>query len=561
MSMYICPMNSTKTLLSIAFLICVVTYCAFSPVKKNSFVNYDDPHYVYENPFIKELSAKNIKLIFTSRTSDLYVPLVLLSYSIEHHFFKLEPKAYHLTNLVLHLINCLLVLWLIGLLSKNLLITITVSALFAIHPLHVESVAWITERKDVLYALFYLLALLCYHFYNEQNSKKYYLLTLLFFILSCFSKAMAVTLPAVLILYDYFYLQKRSRKIVINKLPFFIISLTFVIIAFKTMELEGRGATDPHYNLFDKIVTACYGLFFYMQKAIAPINLSVIYPYPEKTGMVLPLIYLISPIIVALIFWLVFFYKKSNAIIKACFLFFIISISPVLQVIPNTFTIAADRYFYLPSLGLFGIAAYLLNNAVEQKKLNPPVAWIFVSAVTIIFSIGTYNRCKIWENSITLFTDVIKKYQTSDVAYGNLGLAYNNKGDFTSAIPLLQKATALNPQNSEMLNNYGWALSMCKQYDQAIEQFNRSIAVYPKQAKTYNNLANTYGTIGKFDLAIENFTKALQLEPDNVTTLYNLGYTYLNAGNKTMALQCYQHSAQLGFKPAQEFLQKNGLSW
>lgn len=554
-------MNKSKTLLLFSFLLILITYSSFAPALKSDFVNYDDPHYVYENPLIKELTLKNTEKIFTTRTSDLYVPLVLLSYTVEHYFFKIDPKGYHLTNIVLHLLNCLLVLFLTWLLTKNLFITMTVSGLFALHPLHVESVAWITERKDVLYALFYLLAILFYHLYKESTNKKYYILAIAVFILSCFSKAMAVTLPAILILYDYFYLQKRSWKMIIDKIPFFIISLIFIIVALKTMQLEGRGTEGLQYTVFDKIVAGCYGLFFYLQKAIVPSYLSVIYPYPVKNGSSLPFIYLISPLILGVIFWLIFFFKKSTAIIKACFLFFLISILPVLQIVPNTFTVASDRYFYLPSLGLFGIAAYLLNTLLEQKKIKSSFAWISISIVLLIFSISTYNRCKVWTNSITLFTDVIKNYPTSDIAYGNLGLAYNNKGDFKTAVPLLQKAVALNPKNSEVLNNYGWALSATGQYEQAIAQFNSSIAIYPRQAKTYINLGNTYGTIGKFDMSIENFSKALQLEPNNATTLYNLGYTYLNAGNKTMALQCYQRSAQLGFKPAQDFLLKNGLGW
>jgi Flp pilus assembly protein TadD len=214
-------------------------------------------------------------------------------------------------------------------------------------------------------------------------------------------------------------------------------------------------------------------------------------------------------------------------------LFFIITILPVLQIIPNTFTIAADRYFYIPSLGLFGIIAYILNKHFSQHKL--PFAWITIAAFTLIFSISTYHRCQVWQNSITLFSDVIKNYKTSEVAYGNLGLAYNNKGDFKKAVPLLQKATELNSNNAEVLNNYGWALSMTGQYQQAIEKFNKSIFIFPKEAKTYTNLANTYGTIGKFELAIENFTKASELKPNDPTILYNLGYTYLNIGNKVKA--------------------------
>lgn len=539
----------------------VFTYCIYSPVLKNDFINYDDPEYVYENPHIKDLAVKNIQTLFNTRTSDLYIPLVFLSYNIEYHFFKLKPTGYHFTNLILHIINSLLVLWLVWLLSKNLLITIIISIFFAIHPLHVESVAWITERKDLLYSFFYLIALISYHFYNQRNDKKYYVLAFVCFLFSCFSKAMAITLPAILILYDYFYLQKKSWKIIINKIPFFIISMIFVIVAFKMMNMEERWAINFQYNPLDKIATFCYGLFFYIQKAIIPVHLSLIYPYPQKTEKLLPLIYLVSPIIIGIITWLVFFYSKSNSIIKSCFLFFLISILPVLQIIPNTFTIAADRYFYLPSIGLFAIAAYLLNTIVEQKKLKISFVWTLLTVTTIIFSSLTYNRCKVWNNSITLFTDVIQHYQTSDVAYGNLGSAYNSKGDFITAIPFLQKAAELNPENPKVLNDYGCALCMVKQYDKAIENFNRAIVISPQQAQAYNNLANTYGVIGKTDLAIDNYIKTLQRDPDNAKALYNLGVTYSISGNKKMAIESYQHSAQLGFQRAQEFLQKNGLNW
>ncbi|MGZ4072293.1 MAG: tetratricopeptide repeat protein [Bacteroidia bacterium] len=541
-------------------LIFILTIGAYSPVKKSDFVNYDDPEYVYQNNHIQQLTIKNTKELFADPKATLYVPLVFLSFSIENHFFKLNPEVFHITNLLLHLINCLLVFWLIWLLTKNELITVIVFSLFALHPLHVESVAWITERKDVLYSVFYLSALISYHFYYQNKNRKYYVLTFLFFVLSCFSKVMAVTLPAILLLYDYFYCNQKTWRIIINKIPLFIVSLIFAFVAVRMMNMEGKGPVNINYNMFDKLCAASYGLFFYLQKALLPINLSVIYPYPEKAGNVLPAIYLISPLIILFVFWLVFLYKKSNAIIKGLFLFFLISILPVLQIVPNTFTIAADRYFYLPSLGLFGIAAYYLNKITEQKRSGSATVLILISSLAIVFSVLTFNRCKVWENSITLFTDVTKKYE-SDVAYANLGLAYNDKNDFNAALPLLQKSVQLNSRNPKVLNNYGWALSMTKQYDQAILEFTASVAIDPKEAKTFNNLANTYGTIGNYNAAINSFEKALSLEPDNATTLYNIAYTYLNVGNKQQALNYYQRSAQLGFKPAQDFLAKNGLSW
>ncbi|MGZ4157288.1 MAG: tetratricopeptide repeat protein, partial [Bacteroidia bacterium] len=203
---------------------------------------------------------------------------------------------------------------------------------------------------------------------------------------------------------------------------------------------------------------------------------------------------------------------------------------------------------------------YYLNKITEQKRSGSATVLILISSLAIVFSVLTFNRCKVWENSITLFTDVTKKYE-SDVAYANLGLAYNDKNDFNAALPLLQKSVQLNSRNPKVLNNYGWALSMTKQYDQAILEFTASVAIDPKEAKTFNNLANTYGTIGNYNAAINSFEKALSLEPDNATTLYNIAYTYLNVGNKQQALNYYQRSAQLGFKPAQDFLAKNGLSW
>src|SRR3989339_472154 len=274
-------------------LILIITFISYYPSLKNGFVTWDDPAYVTGNLQIRSLSLQNVKNIFTSFTMDLYTPLSNLSYAIEYNIFKLNPKIYHITNLFIHLLNCILVFWLFFLISDKISVSFLVSLLFGIHPLHVESVAWISERKDVLYAFFFLLSLISYIYYYNKKEAKYYYFALILFILSILSKPMAVTLPVILFIFDYLLNRKFTWDIFKEKILFFIIAVIFSII-----NLYGGTPPKLHYDIFEKIFFPTYVLLFHLFKTIIPLKLSAIYPHPEKIGNFLPSIFYISFIVI-----------------------------------------------------------------------------------------------------------------------------------------------------------------------------------------------------------------------------------------------------------------------
>jgi len=333
-----------------------ITYLSFSPSIKAGFINWDDNEYVTENPDIRSLSFDNIKKISSSFYVGCYLPITMLSYSIEYHYYKLDPHIYHSVNLILHLINCLLVYWLFILLCRNKFIAFAVALLFGIHPLHVESVAWISERKDLLYSLFFILSLIFYIYYRESEKRdrkilKYYFLSIISFLLSLFSKPMAVSLPIILLLIDYLFHTPIKAKIFTEKISFFLLSLIFGIVAILGQQTAGATSSKSTFALADNILIACHGIILYLYKLIIPINLSAIYPYPKSVMSSC----ILSPFILLIIFGGVIYSLKYTRKILFGFLFFLITILPVLKLVPIGYAMIADRYTYIPYLGIFYI--------------------------------------------------------------------------------------------------------------------------------------------------------------------------------------------------------------
>ena len=261
-------------------LVLLIVFGAFFPSLKNGFVNWDDDNYVVSSSSISSLSASNLKSIFTSFSVGHYQPLTILSYAFDYHFFKLNPYHYHLTNLILHLLNSLLVFYLIYLLSGNIGVSFITAILFGIHPLHVESVAWVSERKDVLYSFFFLLSCITYLYYlTKGRNSKYYLLSLFLFLCSLLSKSMAVTLPLLLLLIDYYLKREPNKQLLLDKIPYFCLTAISCIIVFFGVILFGGLRQEAHFSLFSMLAVASYGIVFYLGKFFLPINLSCLYPY------------------------------------------------------------------------------------------------------------------------------------------------------------------------------------------------------------------------------------------------------------------------------------------
>lgn len=491
--------------------ILLLTYIAFSPSLKNGFTNWDDNIYIAENSLITNLSGDNVKKIFstTSVVSNNYHPVTILSLALDYNLSAYNPKTYHVTNLLFHLFSTALVFWFIFLLSgKRIQAAAMVAFFFGIHPMHVESVAWISERKDVLYTFFFMAALVCYYKYIHQTGKVkavLYTSVLLLFLLSILSKAMAVVLPLILLLTDYYTGRKFNKYVLLEKVPFFILSLIFGLLASKVQ--SGAIAAIDTFTWLQRLSFASYGMVNYIIKLFVPVNLSCFYPYPNLINGHLPIVFYIVPFIALALLVLTFFSIKRNKVFAFGFLFFFITVALVLQFISVGQVIMADRYSYISYIGLlFPVAMgydWLHNQTAKNLSLWKKVSVVLILTGAVLSFWLTYQRNKVWKNSDVLWTDAIDKYPNSE--------PFRNRGSY------LVNKMAYDKGEKRVAEN---------EYDRALEDFNISIKMNPGNAKVCINRANIYGLKKQFDLALNDYSKAITLDKTDPQTFFNRGITY-----------------------------------
>ncbi|MBK5284953.1 MAG: hypothetical protein JJE25_06090, partial [Bacteroidia bacterium] len=332
--------------------IVVITFVAFFPALNNDFTNWDDAGYVTENPLVKSLSFQNLKAIFSTYVMGNYHPLAILSLAVDYHFYQLSPQGYHVTSVLFHLVNVSLLFIFVNVLVRNVRVAAITALLFAIHPMHVESVAWVAERKDVGYVMFYFLTLILYLKYHEATGNKpiVYICMIISFLISILFKGQAVTLPVVMLLIDFF----KGRKIMEGwkeKIPFFVLSILFGVIAiyaqkdFKSIHIE----IHPFY---ERVLFSAYALISYLWKLLLPVNLSAFYPYPVKHDNFYPLLVYLSPAIVIGIIVLLYRSLKTSRDFIFGALFFFFNVILILQLLPVGNTVISERYSYLSYTGL-----------------------------------------------------------------------------------------------------------------------------------------------------------------------------------------------------------------
>ncbi len=409
------PSSGSKTWFTIVFL-AVLTYAAFYPSLKCEFTNWDDGTYVTENPLIWKLDGESVKNIFINppekRTESIfswftpvslnYHPITMLSLAIDYKFSKLDPYRYHLVNVLFHILNTVLLFLFIRLFVKQLNqrtrgisfqpdpfnVALIVSALWAIHPMHVESVSWVAERKDVLYVFFFLLSCMQYLGWRDTKKTSKAVLCFVFFVCSCLSKGMGVVLPVVLVLMDWLLGETKTVKqlahSVITKAHFFIASLAFGIIAYK-IQSQGAIAAMETFSLFQRLTFGCYGFIMYIYKLLLPVDLSAFYPYPftDAQGNI-PAIYYASPFIVLTLAVTVLVLMRktefSGKVLAFGFAFYFVTIVLVLQFLSVGSVIMADRYSYLSYAGLFFMVGYFSNTPEknipkDSQRLWPGCCW------------------------------------------------------------------------------------------------------------------------------------------------------------------------------------------
>jgi hypothetical protein len=468
-------MNKILSIKSIiASSVAVVTFVVFLPTLQNEFVNWDDDIYVYKNHFIRSLDTELLKSAFAGFDAANWHPLTWLSHASDYAIWGLNPLGHHLTNNVLHALNTLLVVFLVmrlmeifkkqeitGYRLNDRMIRITGAAtglLFGLHPLHVESVAWVTERKDLLCAFFFLLTIITYtHYVSEINAStsinstsrffnKKYLFTIGFFVLSLLSKPMAVTLPFILLILDW-YLFKRIQSLKTfwtastEKFPFLVLTLISSILTIMAQEAGGAIQAVEDIPLASRIIVAAKSLVAYLVKMMLPLNLVPYYPYPENVSL-FSLEYILPIIIVITITATCIAVMRKQKLWISVWSYYVITLMPVLGIVQVGAQSMADRYAYLPSLGpllVIGFIAakvYEKTSALNQWKVMLRMA-SFLIAMTMLISISyaTIKQIGIWKNSIVFWNYVIAKEPSRiPLAYNNLGHAYLDNGQFELGI-------------------------------------------------------------------------------------------------------------------------------
>jgi len=529
----------------IAFLMLITAFVFFNALS-NTFTNWDDGEYVTQNPHIRDLSFKGIQNIFSVIVSWHYHPLTLLSLAIDYHIWGLNPTGFIAGNIFLHLLSTIVVFFLFKLFTGRKDMAFIVALIFAIHPMRVESVVWISERKDVLYALFYLLALYNYLKYITLDNKiKYYFFALIFAFVSLMAKASAASLPLILMVFDYYYHRYNYKRVIIEKIPFFTLSLIFGILAIKA---QSTAIANTHPFL-DKIFLATYALSFYMVKFFVPLFQMPLMHFPEKAGAYLPLKYYLSIVIVPILGILIYKLKTLRKELIFGLSFFVFSLALVLIKFPIGPAYLTERYTYMPYIGL----AFLLSLCYKLLivKYNAHIVkFVFIAWLGFI-GVKTIVQNRVWRDSISLWSSVIAQNPQSAIAYNNLGQAYGELGKHYKAIDCYNKSLKIDAADSKTFNNRGVIKERKGDLQGAVADFTTAIMLDTTDEKAYKNRAFAYNDLGLFQNVIDDFTTLIKINPKEVQYYIFRGKAFENNGNYALAIQNYNTALQIDTKNAE----------
>lgn len=544
------PAKPVKSLLLGAVFLSAIV---FSGVLENSFVNYDDHGYIHENPYLENFS---IKEIFTTFYAANYHPLTTLTYAIEFSRFGTEPRPYHALNLALHLLNVGLVFLFIFALTKRNDAAFIVALLFGIHPMHVESVAWIAERKDVLYTLFFVASLTCYVHYIRTQARRYLLWSGGLFLLSCLSKSAAITLPLVLLLLDW-YLDRdlKSRRVLLEKLPFFAVSILFGTLAL--LSQSATGAINPlkDFGIFEKVLLSSYALLFYLVKSILPLHQAVVHFYPDRVDDSLPFWYYAAPILLAALGFIV--WKTRSIRSELCFGlgFFFLNLVLVIHIISLGPAVAAERYTYVPYIGLFFLVGLFYVEAIDRRPSSRSLLIVVLSIWCLGLGYQSWKRIKVWKNGETLFTDLVEQYPDEGLGYFNLADFKSSRGEHGATIEFLNRAIELQSHYPHAFNQRGMAKRQLGDLEGAIADYGEALKLDSNLAAAYNNRANARAMLKDYAAAIPDFDRAIELNPENAGAFANRGNAYLMLEDCSRAVADYDKA--LAADPANQTVRIN----
>ncbi|MBF0118226.1 MAG: tetratricopeptide repeat protein [Desulfobacterales bacterium] len=528
-------MIKIKTILALSLML--LTFVIYFQVKDYDFLNYDDIFYVSENEQVKSgLNIESLKWSFKSTLAGNWHPLTWISHLIVVELFGLDGGFHHLANLCFHILNTGLLFFILTRMTGDIWRSFIVAALFGIHPLHVESVAWISERKDVLSTFFGFISLWCYVRYVEKPNLNRYLLIILFFIFSLMSKSMLVTLPFILILLDYWPL-KRGRLFIGEKIPFFILSVIFSIISVFAQKSSNALGSLQQYPLYGRIANALISYVSYLEKTIWPFFLNPSYPYPNQIPM--SEIFL-SGFLLIFISLISLKYIKNKPWIAFGWLWYLGTLVPVIGLVQIGMQGMADRYTYIPIIGIFIMICWSINYIKYKFAITT-----ITSAIICILMITTWYQKQFWSNNTTYYQYILDINPNDVKAHNNLGVALKNTGLYEKAIWHFYEAIKLNSKHSKAYNNLGLTLFKKGKIDEAIYYYNKSLKLDPNNVNTLSNLGNALRKQKKTEEAIKHYNEALRLNPNSFLVNNNLGNALLEQGKLKEAIYHFNEALKI----------------
>ena len=557
-----------------AAIAAAITCVVYLPSLWNGFVNWDDQWYVYNNPLIQTI---DLRALATSIQVGNWHPLTMFSLALDYKLWGLDPFGYHLGNTVLHAANTFLAAVITAKLIHvirpgergfSFVAALATGLLFGLHPLHVESVAWISERKDVLCGLFFFLSVLSYISYAKKASWKAYGLSFIFFVLALLSKPMAVTLPLVLMIIDFYPFRRIGSwrellRSALGKAPFFIAAAVLSYAAIYAQQFHSALQPFDAEPLYLKFLSAARGYIFYLVKTAVPYGLVPYYPHPVDRGIANYQYWGSVALFLLLSAGAVLALTRGRRLLPAVWAFYVITLLPVIGLVQVGGQAAADRYMYLPAFGIFLLAGVALARLSERKGLI--AALVVTAALSGGLSYLTLKQAAVWKDSVTLWDQEIRFYpERVQMAYRLRGRGYHGKGDvaraiqdYTAAISInpsdplayhtralayqqigalelaiedFTRAIDLDPNRFNFYNNRGMALSQARQYERAIEDFSMAIMIEPMNAGAYANRGNAFFAAGRLEDAMSDLSKADSIAPGNPAVRYNLKLLYQRLG-------------------------------
>ena len=572
----------------------IVTIIVYYPGLWGSFLNWDDDSYIINNVLIREFSISSLTAMFSGYFHGHYHPLTLVSLMIDFQIDGMNPFVFHLTNLILHLLNILLVFVFIKLLSKNYLVAFFSAAFFALHPMNAESVVWVTERKNLLFSFFFLLSLIQYLRYSSTNKSRNYYFSFLLFIIAVLSKGIAIVLPLVLIAVDYVNHRKLiSRKVIFEKIPFLIVALIFGLVAINA-NLGNTIKLGYQASVLERIVYTNYAFALYIFKLLIPLKLSAMYPYLHVFFGHLPAIYyLFLPVILLFFIVLIYLIRKGQRLMVFGLSLFAINVFLLLKTfdVPSGDYIIADRYVYLAGIGIFLSLLVLVDQQIQKhQRLKIPLL-SFLVLVLIGFGFLTHQRAIVWSDSFRLWDDVLSKYpyatsalnnrgglkaemgdldgamddcskaifydSTSYIAHLNRGIVYGAREEYEDALASFDKALKIHPFNPESYMQRGYIKFKMLDYKSAINDYSVAIKYNPGNPEYYFYRGNAFADFGDLPTAIEDYSKTIELNPYHAKAWFIRGMAYIETGEKARGCENLKKSLDLGYEWAATKIRKN----